>query len=84
MNTVPVAVRDRAIAKSKPWVPPAEAQQKLPATVDDRPVVVVPDDEDQPVVVPPKRKKQHKKHQGGELTTETLQAGGQTTINIIN
>jgi hypothetical protein len=32
-NTAPAAMRDRKIAKRKPWVPPAEAPRNLPATV---------------------------------------------------
>jgi hypothetical protein len=66
---------DRKLGKLKPWVPPADAPRNLPAAV--------PDDEDRSLVEPQKRKKRGKRRKG-ELTSETVQAGGQTIINIVN
>lgn len=70
---VPAAGELRAVAKAKPWVPPAEVPRHLPA---------VSDDEDEVEILPPKKRKR-----GRDQTVEPAQnTAGQPIIihNIIN
>jgi hypothetical protein len=74
------ALESDDLGKLKPWVPP-----ELP-TANDAPrnlPVNVADDENRTPVEPQMRRRRKKQRHGG-LTTETVQAGGQTTINIVN
>ena len=68
-----VAKSDRAVAKLKPWVPPAEAPRNLPA--------VVSDDEDRSLVEPQKRKKRDKEQRRGRADVETVQPGRQSSTS---
>jgi hypothetical protein len=67
---------DRAVAKLKPWMPPAEAPRELPAAI-------VEDEDETPA---PKKRKKKGKRRNGEVV-ETISGntgGGQPIINIVN
>jgi hypothetical protein len=74
-NAAPVPKSDRAVAKLKPWVPPADTPRNLPATVADDAAV--------PAELP-KRKKKGKRRKGEVVETIGNTGGGQTVINIVN